>query len=30
LYYSGQYPVNNLMNPIAWASFIKSLKKKDK
>ncbi len=24
LYYAGQYPSNNLLNPIAWAKFIKS------
>jgi hypothetical protein len=34
LYSAGQYPQNNLFNPIAWAAFIKawkdgSLKKKD-
>ncbi len=27
LYYTGQYPVNNLMNPMAWAQFIDSWKK---
>ncbi|MAX80966.1 MAG: hypothetical protein CL843_12440 [Crocinitomicaceae bacterium] len=26
LYYAGQYPTNNLLNPIAWAQFIKSWK----
>lgn len=26
MYYSGQYPPNNLLNPIAWAQFIKALK----
>jgi len=34
-YFIGQYPPNNLLNPIAWAKFIKALKsgafrKKDK
>lgn len=29
LYYSGQYPPNNLLNPIAWAKFIKAWKKGD-
>ncbi len=24
LYYAGQYPVNNLLNPIAWAKFIQA------
>ena len=24
LYYSGQLPVNNLLNPIAWAKFIQA------
>ncbi len=24
LYYAGQYPTNNLLNPIAWANFIKA------
>lgn len=24
LYYIGQYPPNNLLNPVAWAQFIKS------
>jgi len=24
LYYAGQYPPNNLLNPIAWAKFIKA------
>lgn len=27
LYYAGQYPPNNLLNPIAWSQFIKSWKK---
>jgi hypothetical protein len=26
LYSAGQYPVNNLLNPLAWASFIKAWK----
>ncbi|MDP2388413.1 MAG: carboxypeptidase-like regulatory domain-containing protein [Bacteroidota bacterium] len=26
LYYAGQYPPNNLLNPVAWAKFIKSWK----
>jgi hypothetical protein len=26
MYYSGQYPPNNLLNPLAWAQFIKALK----
>jgi signal peptidase I len=26
MYYMGQYPPNNLLNPIAWAQFIKALK----
>ena len=26
LYYAGQYPSNNLLNPIAWAKFIKAWK----
>ncbi len=26
LYYAGQYPANNLLNPIAWAQFIQSWK----
>lgn len=26
LYYAGQYPVNNLLNPIAWSQFIQSWK----
>jgi hypothetical protein len=35
LYYAGQYPPNNLLNPIAWAKFIEAwrrgdFKKKDK
>ena len=29
LYYAGQYPPNNLMNPIAWAKFIKAWKNGD-
>jgi len=29
LYYAGQYPPNNLLNPIAWAKFIKSWKNGD-
>jgi len=24
LYYAGQFPPNNLLNPIAWAKFIKA------
>ena len=24
LYYAGQYPSNNLLNPIAWAKFIEA------
>jgi hypothetical protein len=27
LYYAGQLPPNNLLNPFAWASFIRALKK---
>ena len=27
LYYAGQLPPNNLLNPIAWAKFIDSWKK---
>jgi len=35
IYSAGQYPVNNLLNPLAWAAFIKAwqegaYKKKDK
>lgn len=26
LYYAGQYPPNNLLNPMAWAKFIKAWK----
>ena len=26
LYYAGQYPTNNLLNPIAWAKFIEAWK----
>jgi hypothetical protein len=26
MYYTGQYPPNNLLNPLAWAKFIKALK----
>ncbi|HET6244994.1 MAG: carboxypeptidase-like regulatory domain-containing protein [Bacteroidetes bacterium] len=26
LYYAGQYPPNNLLNPIAWSKFIKAWK----
>lgn len=26
LYYSGQYPPNNILNPVAWAKFIKAWK----
>lgn len=26
MYYMGQYPPNNLLNPVAWAQFIKALK----
>ncbi len=29
LYYAGQYPPNNLMNPIAWAKFIEAWKNGD-
>jgi hypothetical protein len=29
LYFSGQYRPNNLLNPIAWAQFIKALKRGD-
>lgn len=29
LYYSGQLPPNNLLNPIAWAKFIKAWKNGD-
>ena len=29
LYYAGQYPPNNLLNPIAWAKFIKAWKNGD-
>lgn len=29
LYYSGQYPPNNLLNPIAWAKFIQAWKNGD-
>ena len=29
LYYAGQYPPNNLLNPIAWAKFIEAWKKGD-
>lgn len=29
LYYAGQYPPNNLLNPIAWAKFIQAWKKGD-
>lgn len=29
LYYAGQYPPNNLLNPIAWAKFIKAWKDGD-
>jgi hypothetical protein len=29
LYYAGQYPVNNLLNPIAWAKFVKAWKNGD-
>lgn len=29
LYYAGQYPPNNLLNPIAWSNFIKAWKKGD-
>ncbi len=29
LYYTGQFPPNNLMNPIAWAKFIKAWKNGD-
>lgn len=29
LYYSGQYPPNNLLNPIAWAQFLKALQNGD-
>jgi len=26
LYYAGQYPTNNLLNPLAWANFIQAWK----
>jgi hypothetical protein len=29
LYYAGQFPPNNLMNPIAWAKFIQAWKNGD-
>jgi len=29
LYYAGQYPPNNLLNPIAWAKFVQAWKKGD-
>jgi hypothetical protein len=29
LYYAGQYPPNNLLNPMAWAKFIKAWKNGD-
>jgi hypothetical protein len=29
LYYAGQLPPNNLLNPIAWAQFFKALKNGD-
>jgi hypothetical protein len=29
LYYAGQYPTNNLLNPIAWAKFIEAWKRGD-
>ena len=29
LYYAGQAPPNNLLNPIAWANFIKAWKRGD-
>jgi hypothetical protein len=29
IYYAGQQPTNNLLNPIAWAKFIKSWKNGD-
>jgi hypothetical protein len=29
LYYAGQYPPNNLLNPIAWAQFIQAWKDGD-
>jgi hypothetical protein len=29
LYYAGQYPPNNLLNPIAWSKFIKAWKNGD-
>ncbi len=29
LYYAGQYPPNNILNPIAWAKFIKAWKNGD-
>ena len=29
LYYNGQYPPNNLLNPIAWAHFLKALENGD-
>jgi hypothetical protein len=27
-YYAGQYQPNNLLNPIAWAKFIQSMRDK--
>ena len=29
IYYAGQQPTNNLLNPIAWAKFIKAWKNGD-
>jgi hypothetical protein len=29
LYYAGQYPPNNLLNPISWAKFVKAWKNGD-
>ena len=29
LYYAGQLPPNNLLNPIAWAKFIQAWKRGD-
>ena len=29
LYYAGQYPTNNLLNPIAWEKFIEAWKRGD-
>ena len=29
LYTKGQYPINNLINPLSWAAFIKAIKEGD-